>query len=92
VLSSLAVPTVQFRDRYSAIEGLEELMPHIAAGQRFMPGIELRRKGAVRHCQGLVLAEWVAVGSSGQEMTTGTNLFAFEPNGLIASVTGFWNG
>jgi uncharacterized protein YndB with AHSA1/START domain len=92
LLSSLVTPTVQFRDRFSAIEGVSELMPHIAASQRFMPGVELRRKGAVRHCQGLVLVDWVAVGGGGQEMTSGTNLFAFEPEGLITAVTGFWNG
>jgi uncharacterized protein YndB with AHSA1/START domain len=90
-LSSLVAPNVQFRDRYSAIDGLQELMPHIAASQRFMPGMELRRKGSVRHCQGLVLADWVAVRTTGQEMGSGTNLFAFEPGGRITAVTGFWN-
>jgi uncharacterized protein YndB with AHSA1/START domain len=90
-LSALAAPYVQVRDRYSAIDGLQDLMPHIAASQRFMPGIELRRKGGVRHCQGFVLADWIAVKSTGQEMASGTNLFAFEPGGRITAVTGFWN-
>jgi hypothetical protein len=90
-LAGLVAPNVQFRDRYSAIDGLQELMPHIAASRRFMPGMELRRKGNVRHCQGLVLADWIAVRATGQEVGSGTNLFAFEPGGRITAVTGFWN-
>ena len=55
-----------FRDRFSLIEGRAELSPHIAASQRFMPGVALVREGAVRQCQGTVLADWRASGADGR--------------------------
>jgi hypothetical protein len=81
-----------YRDRFSAVGGLEDLVPHISAAQRFMPGIRLQRTGAVRHCQGAVLADWIASASDGQQRATGTNLFIFGVDGRMRSVTGFWNG
>ena len=35
--------------------------PHLAAAQRFMPGIRLVRTGVVRQCQGTAIADWKAV-------------------------------
>lgn len=87
----IAGPQVQFRDAYSALEGLAELVAHSGAAQRFMPGIRLRRKGEVRHCQGTVLADWIAVDASAKERMTGTNVFVFGGDGRITSVSGFTN-
>src|SRR5438034_1278220 len=56
---------------------------------RLTPGIRMQRKGMVRHCQGVVLADWMAVGSDGKERMTGTNVFVFRADGRIDSVTGF---
>ena len=44
----------------------------------------------MRHCQGTVLADWVARGADGQERGRGTNVFVFGPAGDIRSVAGFW--
>jgi hypothetical protein len=55
-----------------------------------MPGFRLRRAGDVRHCQGTLLADWVAVAPDGQERARGTNVFALDADGRIESVTGFW--
>ena len=38
-----------FQRQVRLLEGLDDLVPHIAAMQRFMPGLRLRRSGAVRH-------------------------------------------
>ena len=89
-LNAIAATDVRFRDRYSAVDGLAELQPHIAATQRFMPGLTLRRDGDLRHCQGMVLANWVAVSADGQERGRGTSVFIIDAEGRIASVTGFW--
>ena len=78
------------RDRFSLLDGLDDVMAHIAASQRFMPGVTLTRVGDVRHCQGTVLADWTAAGADGQPRGRGTNVFTFAPDGRIASVTGFW--
>jgi uncharacterized protein YndB with AHSA1/START domain len=90
-LAAIVTPTIRFRDRYSLLDGIEDLTSHIAAAQRFMPGIGLQRKGDVRHCQGTVLADWVAAGADGKERMSGTSVFMFSPDGRFSSVTGLTN-
>jgi uncharacterized protein YndB with AHSA1/START domain len=89
-LATIAVPSIKFRDQFSLVDGLDDLAPHIAAAQRFMPGMVLRRAGDVRHCQGVALADWVATGPDGKERGRGTNVFALTPDGKFEAVTGFW--
>ena len=86
----IASPDVRFRDRFSLVDGLADLLPHVMGAQRFMPGLRLERRGEVRHCQGTVLAEWVAVAADGRERGRGTNVFVFDASARIESATGFW--
>ncbi len=88
--NSIAVPNVRMRDRFSSIDGIDELTLHVGAAQRFMPGVRLQKTGDVRQCQGTVLADWTAVGPDGQSRGKGTNVFRLGPDGRIESVTGFW--
>jgi uncharacterized protein YndB with AHSA1/START domain len=90
-LAKIVTPGIRFRDRFSLLDGIADLTAHIGASQRFMPGIGLRRKGDVRHCQGTVLADWIAAGSDGKERMTGTSVLVFSPDGRIDSVTGLTN-
>jgi uncharacterized protein YndB with AHSA1/START domain len=90
-LARLATSEVCFRDRFSLVDGLTDLAAHIAGSRRFMPGIQLKRRGVIRHCQGTVLADWIATGIDGVERMSGTNVFAFGPDGRIHSVTGLLN-
>ncbi len=89
LLANIVTPTIQFRDLFSL--GLGDLTAHAGATQRFMPGIRLQRKGEVRHCQGTVLADWIAVDKDAKELMAGTNVFAFGSDAKIDSVTGFTN-
>jgi uncharacterized protein YndB with AHSA1/START domain len=90
-MARLATPEVRFRDRFTLVEGLADLLPHLAAARRFMPGLSLRRVGEVRHCQGTVLADWVAEAPDGREQGHGTNVFCLDADGRIESVTGIWD-
>lgn len=90
LLARIAVPDVRMRDRFTCVDGVEELGLHIAATQRFMPGYRLQRSGAPRHCQGVVLADWTAAGPGGQVRATGTSVFTLAADGLIESTIGFW--
>ena len=90
MLSEVAVPDVRMQDRYSNLDGIDDVLPHIAASQRFMPGIRLRRSGNIRHCQGMVLADWTMSGVDGKERGKGTNVFVLGPTGRIEWVTGFY--
>jgi len=89
-LTTIAQADVRMRDRFSCVEGVSELTQHIAAAQRFMPGLRLRRTGEPRHCQGTVVADWTATGPDDAPRGQGTNVFTLGPDGRIESVTGFW--
>jgi uncharacterized protein YndB with AHSA1/START domain len=90
-LARIVTPAIQFRDLFSLLDGLADLTAHAGATQRFMPGIRMQRKGDVRHCQGTVLADWIAVDKDAKELMAGTNVFAFGADARIDSVTGFTN-
>jgi uncharacterized protein YndB with AHSA1/START domain len=85
----LVAPAITFHDRYSMLEGIDDVTAHVAAAQRFMPGIRMERAGSVRHCQGAVLADWVAKGGDGKEVMAGTNVFLLGPDAKFTAITGF---
>jgi len=89
-LATIGTPGIRVRDKFSCIDGDDDLTAHLAAVHRFMPGMRLERRGDVRHCQWHVLADWVALGPDGQERGRGTTLFVLDADGRIAEVTGFW--
>jgi uncharacterized protein YndB with AHSA1/START domain len=89
--AKIAAPDVRFRDRFSLLDGLADLSAHAGASQRFMPGVRIRRKGEPRHCQGVVLADWIASTPDGREVMNGTNVFVLRLGARIASATGFAN-
>jgi uncharacterized protein YndB with AHSA1/START domain len=88
-LARIATPRVRMHDRFSAIEGVDDLLAHLAAMQQVAPGVRLVRNSEVRRCQDTALADWVARAADGSERGRGTNVFVFA-NRRIASVTGFW--
>jgi uncharacterized protein YndB with AHSA1/START domain len=88
--AEIAAPHIRVHDRYSCLDGLEDIKAHTIAAQRFMPGLRFERRGAIRHCQWRVLADWIAVGADGQPRGQGTTLFILDVDGRIAEVTGFW--
>jgi uncharacterized protein YndB with AHSA1/START domain len=89
-LRAIASSSVSFRDRYSTLGGIDDVSAHIQAALHFMPGMKLERRGSVRHCQGLVLADWTAVGPDGAPRGQGSNVFSLGSDGKIQAVTGFW--
>jgi uncharacterized protein YndB with AHSA1/START domain len=86
IFASIVTPGIQFRDRYSLLDGIEDLTAHTGAALRFMPGIELRRKSEIRQCQGTVLSDWITVGADGEERMNGTSVFQFTADGRVDSV------
>jgi hypothetical protein len=86
--AKIAVVHVRFNDRFSALESLADVSAHAGASQRFKPGVQLRRDGQIRRCQGSVLANWNAVGG-GTTRASGTNLFILDQTRRIISVVGF---
>lgn len=91
MFSAIAAPDVAFADQYSSIASLADLQAHVAAIHRFMPGVRVVLRGAVRHCQWRALAEWTAIGADGREQGQGVNVFEFNLDSRIVAVTGFWS-
>jgi uncharacterized protein YndB with AHSA1/START domain len=89
-LAAIASEGVAFRDRYGCVDGLDELDAHVAAVQRFMPGVRLERDGPLQHCQGTAVAQWVVRGPDGTEKFRGSNVFELAPDARIARVVGLW--
>jgi hypothetical protein len=89
-LEVVATEGVRFRDRYCSTRSRDDLAAQLAAVQRFMPGLRLRREGAVRQCQGTVLCDWTATGANGEPRGRGSNVFDLAPDGRIARVVGLW--
>ena len=89
-LAEVALPSLAFRDPYSCTSGIDDLVAHIGASQRFMPGIVLARVGEPRSCQGVALVDWSVKGPDGSSRAKGTNVFELAKDGRIARVTGLW--
>jgi uncharacterized protein YndB with AHSA1/START domain len=85
----VSAPDVKFRDRFSLIDGVDDLVAHTGAAQRFMPGIRMERRGDLRQCQGTAIVDWIWKAEAGDERACGTNVFTFRPDGQIEGVTGF---
>jgi hypothetical protein len=43
----------------------------------------------VRHCQGTVLADYIARSTDGRQIANGTNVFVLGADGRLEAVTGF---
>lgn len=90
-LRAIASTHICMRDQFSAIDGIGDLLEHVAAARRFMPGVRMLRDGQVSHCQGMAIADWTLKSADGQEPGSGTNVFELDMDGTINSVTGFWH-
>jgi uncharacterized protein YndB with AHSA1/START domain len=80
-----------FRDAYSCVRGLDDLLAHIAAAKVHMPGITIAPVGCPRHCQGTVLADWTATLPDGKPLGQGSNVFELAPDGRLTTVVGLWS-
>jgi uncharacterized protein YndB with AHSA1/START domain len=87
----LVAADIQFRDRFSHLDGTDDVLAHISAAQKFMPGLRLERTGDARQCQGTVIVPWKAVAADGSPRGTGVNIFTLGADGRIASAVGFWD-
>ena len=86
----IATPGVQFRDKYSTLDGIDDVLAHVTAAQFFMPGVRLERQGDVRQCQGSAYCNWNA-SANGKPIGSGTTFFTLDAEGRIESATGFWS-
>lgn len=89
LLGPVTTDAVKFRDAWALVGDRAELLAHIAAAKRHMPGVRIERAGEPRHVQGCALVEWQAQGPDGRTAMRGTNVFELAPDGRIAGGVGF---
>jgi len=87
LLAGCCTEDVAFRDSWSALQGIDDLVPHIGGAQQFMPGITLARRGPARVCQGTALADWV-MQRADTTIAAGTSVFELTPDGRIRAAVG----
>lgn len=88
LLTACASDDVTLRDAHACLTGRDELHGHIANTHRHVPGLQMRRDGEPRHCQGTVLVQWRTDATANMPELRGTNVVHFAPDGRIRSVTG----
>jgi uncharacterized protein YndB with AHSA1/START domain len=88
-LAGVADTDVTFRNAFSALSGIADLVPHIAATRRFTPSRSIRREGGVRHCQGTLLVDWCTLDAASTPVGSGTSVFTLNLDRKIQSVVGF---
>lgn len=88
ILTAIATPAIRFADANGLTAGVDDLCGHIAGALRFMPGLTLAPRGAVRVVHGTALADWAIVDASGAARMSGTNVVRFAPDGRIDEVVG----
>ncbi len=88
LLEEATTEDVRFGDAFSCTSGREDLVAHLTAVQRFMPGMTIARSGDVKECQGVAIAPWVARAVDGAERGRGTNVFGLASDGRIKLATG----
>jgi uncharacterized protein YndB with AHSA1/START domain len=89
LLEEATADDVRFGDAFSCTAGRDDLLAHLTAVQRFMPGMVVARDGDVKECQGVAIAPWVARAADGAERGRGTNVFGLAADGRIRLATGF---
>lgn len=87
-LAAVVSADVRFRDAHGDVYGLDELVGHVTAVQRFMPGLTLEMREPVRRAHELALADWAGGAPDGKTTFSGTNVFRFAADGRIAEVLG----
>ena len=78
---------VTFRDAHGCTKGLDELVAHIEAARKFMPGVTVEMRGEPRFAHGTAIADWAYV-RDGKTIATGTNVFRIDVDGKVADVVG----
>ena len=87
LLAEAAAHDVRFRDPNGDIYSLDELVVHIGAALKFMPGIRLETRGKVRRMHDVALVDWAAV-KGDKDVLTGTDYVRIGLDGKIAEVVG----
>lgn len=78
----------EFRDDFGLTAGAEELAEHLRAARTHLRWARLDRRGGIRRCHAVALADYAWLSDSGDVAATGTFVFQLGPAGRIERVVG----
>ena len=80
-LADIAAPGVHMRDRFSSVEGIDESHRPHRRGAGGDAGVADGADRHRRHCQGVLLADWIAKGPDGQRRPAAPTCLSWMPRG-----------
>lgn len=89
-LAEVVTDDFAFRDTFACVTGAAEMAAYVEAGRAHGMALAIERDGAVRHCQGVAVCDWLVRTPDGAEMMRGTNVARLAPDGRLADVVGLW--
>ncbi|HSM37308.1 MAG TPA: SRPBCC domain-containing protein [Longimicrobiales bacterium] len=79
---------VVFRDAMGYTTGVDDLIGHISAALRFMPGVRLEARGEPARTHEVAVFGWRMVGPEGAELAVGDNVARLAGDGRFREVVG----
>jgi uncharacterized protein YndB with AHSA1/START domain len=79
---------VVFRDAMGYTTGIDDLVGHISAALRFMPGVRLEARGEPARTHEVAVFGWRMVGPEGAELAVGDNIARLAGDGRFREVVG----
>jgi uncharacterized protein YndB with AHSA1/START domain len=86
-LEACFAPDGLYRDAYGYVPGRDGLNVFIGNALKFMPGLTLRRDGAVRHAHGTLWYPWSMTGPDGSVVMGGVSVAECTAEGRISRMT-----
>jgi len=87
-LAKIVTPGIQFRDRFSLLDGIDDLTAHLGASTAVYAGVPHGAEGRHPALPGNSTRGLDCDRADGQPRMNGTNVFVFGPDVRIESVTG----
>jgi uncharacterized protein YndB with AHSA1/START domain len=88
LLAKCVTDDVVFRDAIGYTTGIDDLVEHISAALRFMPGVRLETRGGPSRTHEVAMCGWGVVGPEGAVLASGDNEVRLGPDGRFREVVG----
>ncbi|MEN8374951.1 MAG: SRPBCC domain-containing protein [Gemmatimonadota bacterium] len=88
ILQKCVTDDIVFRDGIGYTHGLDDLIGHISAALRFMPGLSLEGNGAPRRTHEVAVFGWRVRDPDGAVVAAGDNVARLAPDGRFREVVG----
>ena len=88
ILAKCVTDDVVFRDAMGFTTGIDDLIGHISAALRFMPGVRLEAVGTPRRVHEVAVFDWRMMGPEDAVLAEGIDIARLAPDGRFREVVG----